>query len=83
MEAGRRSLFWPGDEEGQGYSLSSRKLWGRCRAERQNRGALPLCTEGQVGFKSGFRHPGFKPRLQCASWLLSYSDSVPTDKSNK
>ena len=66
-----------------GPSLSSRKLWGGCRAERQNRGALPLCMEGQVGFESRFQHPGFKPRLQWASWLLSCSDSFPTDKSNK
>lgn len=42
MEAGRRSLAGPGMRKDWGGAFSNRKLWGKCRAERQNGELSPL-----------------------------------------
>ena len=44
-----------------GHSLSNRKLWGGCRAERQNRELFPSARRGTAGWRAASDILGSNP----------------------
>ena len=73
MEAGRRSLSWPGDEEGQGWGLLS--LAGSCGVGAGQRGRtgelFPSAWRGRWGSRAASNilgsNPGFSGQAGCSA----------------